>query len=350
MSDNQPSVSVIIPVYNSERYIEETLSSVFDQTISCYEIIVIDDGSTDDTFHIIQNYKKKIRYVRQDHKGVSAARNRGLSLARGDYVAFLDADDLCKLGKLQKQIDILEKNSQIDYVHSGWCRIDENNKEIKQVKPWLYAPILDLISWLKYQPVFLGAILFRKSCFKELDSFNEQLLQAEDTDFLLRLAQNGANGTWLKELTVCYRFHEESLTRNTLQKVMSVNEVINAFFEQRELLLSVKQLQREIKFQILMWSVWQLFSSGSFEGISTYLCKLQNFSNDNPMQTTRIWLGNLLQYCKKDDYPYERLKSLWPYFKDAMGVDDADWQRIQKPLDWLLETEIKLKTKQRIKT
>ena len=106
-----PTVSVIIPTYNRRTYVQEAIDSVLAQTYPDYEIIVIDDGSTDGTDQVLHaRYGDRIRYVWQENQGESAARNRGIALARGEYIALLDSDDLWLPDKLAKQIPFLDSH------------------------------------------------------------------------------------------------------------------------------------------------------------------------------------------------------------------------------------------------
>lgn len=110
--ENQ-KVSVIIPTYNLARYINETVDSVLGQTYKNYEIIIVDDGSTDNTKEALSEYGGKITYIFQENQGVSAARNKGIKEAKGEYIAFLDADDLWLKDKLELQIGLMNSNPEV---------------------------------------------------------------------------------------------------------------------------------------------------------------------------------------------------------------------------------------------
>src|SRR5262245_16845767 len=105
-----PEVSVIIPSYNSARYLTDAVSSVLGQTFLDFEVLIIDDGSTDDTAAVISRYGERVGYIRQLNAGVAAARNRGIKESRGRYVAFLDADDTWHQDKLETQVRALREN------------------------------------------------------------------------------------------------------------------------------------------------------------------------------------------------------------------------------------------------
>ena len=119
-------VSVIIPTYNNFSFIRRAINSVFNQTWKDFEIIVVDDGSTDRTRNIIQEFENNIVYLKQENKGPASARNRGLKIAKGKYVVFLDADDEFLPDKLSYQGNFLEENPSIDLVYSSGYRFREN--------------------------------------------------------------------------------------------------------------------------------------------------------------------------------------------------------------------------------
>src|SRR3990172_11738749 len=126
-----PLVSVIIPTYNGSRFIRETIQSVIGQSYSKIEIIVIDDGSTDDTSLVVKSITdQRITYIQQKNAGVSTARNHGITVSKGDYIAFLDHDDVWLPCKLEKQLSLFEQNPKVAMVYADTFIIDENNSII----------------------------------------------------------------------------------------------------------------------------------------------------------------------------------------------------------------------------
>ena len=128
-----PLVSVIIPTYNRKHLLKEALGSVFSQTYKNLQVIVVDDGSTDNTQDIISDFKdKRITYIKQGHRGASSARNKGIENAKGEYTAFLDSDDRWLPTKIEKQMDVF-KNSKVNpgVVYCGIEYMDENGKKIR---------------------------------------------------------------------------------------------------------------------------------------------------------------------------------------------------------------------------
>ena len=149
-----PRVSIIIPVYNGDRFIIEAINSVLRQTYQDYEMIVVDDGSTDRTRQVLEPYRDKIRYFYQENQGSAVARNLVIQEAQGELIAFLDADDFWLLPeKLAEQVNCFEQNSSLGSVHTGWQIVNHKGDKIINVAPWHNIPDLSLESWLMHKPV-----------------------------------------------------------------------------------------------------------------------------------------------------------------------------------------------------
>lgn len=162
MENYVPRVSVIIPCYNTARYVKETIESVLNQTRQDFEIIVVDDGSTDDSHNVIASINdQRIRYHYQPNQGLAAARNTGLALATGEFVAFLDADDFFLPEKLARQIAALDSQPEVGLVAGGHLYVDEFGNSLAESQPWIYNPQLDLRTWVCGCPVVPGAPLVR---------------------------------------------------------------------------------------------------------------------------------------------------------------------------------------------
>src|SRR3990172_11149387 len=137
-----PKVSVIIPTFNCEEYIEETLSSVLFQTFTDFEVIVVDDGSTDNTIKVIKPYLDKISYIQKDNGGQGSARNLGISLAKGEYLAFLDSDDLWLPDKLSLQVGYMENNPNVSLTFTDAVAFEERKGHKEKIFEWKYPDVL----------------------------------------------------------------------------------------------------------------------------------------------------------------------------------------------------------------
>lgn len=206
-------VSVIIPTYNCAKYLDECLQSVFNQTYKEYEIIIIDDGSTDNTQEIIKNKYPKAKYIYQKHAGVSKARNAGIELAQGTLIAFNDADDIWFPNKLDMQVDYFETHSDVDMVfteNSFFCETGILMKTMDK-KRLMKGDVVKNI--FKYSSVATPTVMVKKEVFADVGLFDEDLTVAEDDNMWLRIALQKKVGLIDKVLVTC-RISEGSLSRN----------------------------------------------------------------------------------------------------------------------------------------
>jgi glycosyltransferase involved in cell wall biosynthesis len=218
-----PLVSVVIPTYNYGRYLPETIDSVLGQTYADREIIVIDDGSTDDTAEIIRRYGDKVIYLAQANTGLPATRNRGCAVARGEYFAFLDADDVWLPNKLEVQVRALERNPDIGMVCGSMNRIDIDSRPLPGPKP-SDPPGETTIEMLERGTALPSTWMIRRSCFEGVGGFDEQLTSMEDYEFALRVAMH-CKVACLPEVLVNYRVHSDSLSNYTELMVLGYLQV-----------------------------------------------------------------------------------------------------------------------------
>lgn len=190
-SDVQPAVSVIIPTYNQARFITRAVESVLAQSYSNYELIVVDDGSTDGTQAVLAGYADRLVCLRQEHAERSAARNFGLRHATGRYVAFLDADDTLLPNMLAMQTNYLERHLRTAFVH-GYALMADADNHIVKPEVLMGAPLdsgqTPFASLLVGTSVLIHTALVRRSCLDEVGGFDGSLSGCEDWDLWLRLA------------------------------------------------------------------------------------------------------------------------------------------------------------------
>jgi len=207
-----PLVSVVIPTRNRAQYILQALDSVFAQTFSNYEIIVVDDGSTDGTKELLAPLIQKgsIRYEQREASGVSAARNFGISLARAAYIAFLDSDDVFLPTKLEKQLSFFSRNKGLGFVHCSFSKFDDEGRDLgvrntSRFQGQIYPNMLLEWSVLMAMP----CMLMRANVLKEVGGFDEQMTWAEDLDLWRRIARRYRVGV-VPEVLVKVRVHAAS--------------------------------------------------------------------------------------------------------------------------------------------
>lgn len=212
-----PKVSVIIPLYNGKKYIRETLESVFSQTYDDFEVIVVDDGSTDDPKEDLAPFRDKIKFIRQKNSGCPAgAKNTGVRQAKGEYLAFLDQDDLWKKDKLQKQIDLFKKDQETLAVASNVGIIDGFGKSIIE-KVWPNPEIwknADIREKLSQGNIILtsSSVMIRRNFIEKYGFFNEKLLITDDFDMWYRVSRMGKL-MLMPEVLTYWRMHSSNTSK-----------------------------------------------------------------------------------------------------------------------------------------
>ena len=206
-----PLVSVIIPVYNGDRFLAAALQSVEDQDYPRREIVVADDGSDDDTASIARAWSG-VQYVWHPHQGLAATRNAGLAAARGDLVAFLDHDDLWPPHKLRMQVEYLMRHPDVEYLVAHLRNFLEPGCERPS---WLKPDLLD-----SEQPAFsTGTLLARRTMFDRVGRFDTRFTIGDDTDWFARAHAAGIAGAMLPDVLLFRRIHDRNHTGQTLHLV-----------------------------------------------------------------------------------------------------------------------------------
>ena len=200
-------ISCIVPVFNGEPYLGETLDSILAQTYQPLEIIVADDGSTDRTAEVVAGYRGRVSYLRQDNAGPSAARNLGLGAARGEFFAFLDADDLWHAEKLQRQMACFEARRDLDlcitHLQNFW--IPELAEEAERYQNHALAKPLP--------GYVLETLLVKRSAFERIGMFDPALQHADKTAWFLRAQAQGCVIELLTDVLVQRRIHQANRSR-----------------------------------------------------------------------------------------------------------------------------------------
>jgi len=207
-----PRVSIIIPTYNLAQYIGRTLASVFSQTYTDYEVIVADDGSTDDTQNVLSRWDGKILYLYQSNRGVASARNLALSKAGGEFIAYVDADDMWYPHKLQRQVDFLDRHKECGMVNSDFAVVDESdgiiysgfNRQTRRDVRQGHC-LMALLQRCHIQPL---TVMERRDCVQQTGGFDERLRGVDDYMRWILLAANGVEFGYIDEPLALYRWRE----------------------------------------------------------------------------------------------------------------------------------------------
>ncbi|MVM38678.1 glycosyltransferase [Spirosoma sp. HMF3257] len=237
----QPLVSVIMPVYNAERFVAEAIESVLKQGIEAIEIICIDDGSTDQSAAIVQSFGSVVRYYRQENQGPAAARNKAFSYIRSPFVTFLDNDDLFPSNKLTQQLALFDQNPALDVVFgkTQYVFLDGSNPER------FHFPDQTQTVW----NILLGAGLFRTEVFRRIGLFNEALKIGEDLDWYNRAKEQGVTIQTTDDVMLLYRHHGNNYTRDQELVKSTLLKAIKYSLDRRRNEAGVRQLPQFADFR-----------------------------------------------------------------------------------------------------
>jgi glycosyltransferase involved in cell wall biosynthesis len=211
---SRPGISVLMSCFNAERWLEESIESILSQTYRNFELVLIDDGSTDDTWRIIQSYcqqDSRIVSISKPNTGLADSLNVGINLARGAWIARLDADDLCELNRLEEQLMFVRNNPGVVLLGSGCVEIDERGDVIrKHSYPAVHQLLLHhLESFKSFFPH--SSVFFSTDLVRSLRGYNTRLKKSQDWDLWFRLSEKGKIGC-LDKCLVAIRRHPQQLT------------------------------------------------------------------------------------------------------------------------------------------
>jgi glycosyltransferase involved in cell wall biosynthesis len=270
MIEFHPKVSVIIPVYNGEKYLDEAIASALSQTYDNYEIIVVNDGSTDGTERIALSYSNKIKYFKKPNGGQSSALNYGIKKMEGEYFSWLSHDDIYFPKKIEKQIKVLsEKEVKTGCVYSNCSVIDENGKQIKadtifgqgKINPTFY-----LLSYSSYNGI---SVLIPKVALEEIGMFNEKHPLTSDVELFFDLSLKYPF-YYSDEVLVASRSHKGQMT---YRRYNDHHNEIDSF-----LIESINKLTKE--------DLVKISEKENFESVISYLAKIWSKAGYKTAYTT----------------------------------------------------------------
>jgi glycosyltransferase involved in cell wall biosynthesis len=225
MGEEQSLVSVIIPVYNGARYVREALESVFAQTYRPFEVIVVDDGSVDDSGLIAQSFPE-VRYIRQANQGVAAARNHAIEVARGEFFAFLDQDDLWTPEKLRLQIGHLRSHPELGYTLTQQKFFLNPGAALPS---WFRKELFDSVhtGWV------LGTLVVRRTTFAQVGNFATGYAAANDSDWFFRAKAAAIPMAVVPELLLLKRIHESNESSRAKEVLSELRKVVKSSLDRQ---------------------------------------------------------------------------------------------------------------------
>jgi glycosyltransferase involved in cell wall biosynthesis len=223
-----PAISVLLAVYNGERYLRDAIDSILAQTLRDFEFIVIDDGSTDRSLAILQQYAandSRMRIVSRPNKGLTVTLNEGLALARGEFLARIDDDDLALPQRFELQIGYLREHPDCVLVGSRVLLIDPDGLPIRESATEQTHEEIDAAHLNRGWPVVHPAVMMRTAAMRQVGGYREQYNTLEDLDLFLRLAEIGKLAN-LPQLLLKYRQHFSSVTHSKSEQQARIRQAI----------------------------------------------------------------------------------------------------------------------------
>ena len=320
-------ISIVIPAYNHARFISQAIECALAQTYPEVEIVVVDDGSTDATGSVLAAYQGRITSVRQDNQGPSAARNTGLRTTHGEYVLFLDADDLIPPHKLKRQSLPFQQRADLGVVYSSWQFVDETGTRcLAQTQP---HPSSDVLKALLLRELFLptGAALVRRACFERVGAFDEDLRAAEDTDLWVRIAAGGYSFLALDDCLFSYRVLDGSVSHNLTHQVQNELARLDKWFARTDLLAETQALRPEAYAAIYFEFGAKHYRSGQVSQAQGFvrqaLASSPKLANDREWQLN--WLAGYIL-----DAGIEQPESLLDYIFDHLPPEATTLQGLRR--------------------
>ena len=278
------SVSVIIPVYNGAEFVAAALDSALAQTYTDAEIVVIDDGSTDDTPAVLDRYGSRIRVVRQPNRGLAAARNAGISVAAGAYVALLDADDTWEPTFLELTVARLEaEDESVVGAFTGWVLTDRTGHILSQTQTIRHG-LFRVRDFLFRAPFPTSSVVLRRATTLAADGFDEALRAVEDWDLCLRLTAAGGCFAAIDHCLLRYRVHEQNWSHDPDRMRTGALRTLEKLFANPELPADLRAEQGRAFAHVHARASSQLYAVGRAEDGAGAL-----------REAVRAWLGILLE-------------------------------------------------------
>jgi hypothetical protein len=287
--ETMPRVSVVIPAYNREKFVAQTVDSVLAQTYPDFEVIVVDDGSTDNTRAVLAHYGARIKYIYQENRGQAAARNKGLLASQGKYLLFLDSDDLIPPDKLELQVTLLEARPEFGLVYSGRQFINQAGEILGEVRPNKQGQLLKDMLLRRLNLGTTGVVVVRRECFEKAGLFDESLRRGDDTDMWCRIAKAGYAFGCVQQPLIQYRINPEGLHLNVSpQDIQCRFASLDKFFADPDLPDDIKALRAEAYGVLHYETAMRYYRAGKIDLGQEHLRKA--IATHPPLSSNKEWL------------------------------------------------------------
>jgi glycosyltransferase involved in cell wall biosynthesis len=330
-------VSILVVTYNRAATLRECVDSILMQTVPSKEIIVVDDGSTDDTRELLDSYGDRIQCHYLEHQGQARARNAALSLSRSPWIAFLDSDDYyLSRDVLREFLERFQEDPTLDVVASGWSVVDPEGRPLAEVAPWIQAPVFDLESCLYWKPTLLCAKMFRREIVERVGGFDPTFEACMDTDLILRILLTGGRIGWLRKITYGYRRSADSTMGNAPRELIFLRRAIDNAFSSPSFPEVLRKQEAGIRYSTDVWLAWHLWSRGFSADASAALANARTYHREKPFNQMKKWWGEFgrhsVTYGIRLISEEEFLSITLPYF----STPEDQRPEIRAAFDWWL--------------
>lgn len=291
-----PKISVLLPVYNGQPYLRQAVESVLNQTFANFELLIIDDGSTDQSRTVVNQFSDpRIKIIINPvNQGLTHVLNLGLRIAQGEYIARMDADDICRHQRLEKQLNFMQNNPEVALVGSWAEIIDDRDKIIGYRRPPIDPQILKF-NLLFFNPLIHSSIFFRKEAVAKAGGYNESYKRAQDYELYSRLIRRNTLAV-IPEHLLRYREHKYSVTKSPQTKEVAQNSAL--------------QIVRQ------NWENYLALSDSVFIALSKTLFLKGRYPNLRESATSWVWLRKLFtSYAKKEQLSASQKKKIRPLYR-----------------------------------
>lgn len=316
-------VSVIIPSYNCADYLPQAIESVLQQTYSDYEIIVVDDGSTDNTQQVIKTYRNRVRYSYFQHQqGMAAAKNRGFEMARGKLIAFLDPHDYFLADKLASEVAFFAEHSAVGMISSGFRVVDKLGTILTESELWHQYPQLNLGSWVFIKPIVISTLTVRREWLEWVGSFDTNFDYAEDINLIFRLALINCQADWLPQVTVGHLQQDSINVSEGIQVIDFWERAFQNLLNQGNLPENIKSNQEQILHNAYVWLAWKCYQTGHEEGQIRFLQKSWEYKQVSVTEAISNWVDLFRQFSYSYGLDF-----------DAYALSEQDsWKQLTRSL------------------
>lgn len=261
-----PEVTIVLPTYNRADMILDAIRSVQAQTFQDWEIVVVDDGSTDNTEEVVLSlHDSRIHYVYQENKGLAGARNTGIRHAHSELITFLDSDDAFLPQKLEWQVGLMKSRPSLGLVAGDFFFADPHLTRLSEARSWQSHPNLTLKDWILGCPVIVCAVIVQRAWLEKAGGFDETMRYVEDWDLWLRLAYLGCPMDWLPRPVALYRIHGQNMAKQAVLMKQGMLRMFDKFFTLPDLPQDIQSLKERAYAHAYLNGAARAFAGGDAE-------------------------------------------------------------------------------------